>query len=128
MKNNVNAISFFLLTYTTLLAFPLTAEPIQVQSFSKKADGVLFKMEPGTLRIQVCTDAITHVIYAPGEAFPAPPVYVVKNTWIPVRFRVIEDADAVSVATAALRISVDRKIRTHSFLRCSRTNRSGGAC
>jgi hypothetical protein len=34
-------------------------------------DGATFTMKSGTLRLQVCSDSIIHVLYSPTASFPA---------------------------------------------------------
>ena len=38
-----------------------------VKEMQKQADGILLKMERGTLRLTVCSDSIVRVTYAPGD-------------------------------------------------------------
>ena len=44
-----------------------------VADMQKQADGILLKMERGTLRITACSDSIVRVTYAPGDSLPDRP-------------------------------------------------------
>jgi alpha-D-xyloside xylohydrolase len=41
-----------------------------VVAVQQQADGVIFTMKSGTLRVQVCSDSIVHVIYSPTSTLP----------------------------------------------------------
>ena len=48
-----------------------------VKSFQQESDGVTFSMGTGTLKVQVCSDSVIHVLYSPTTTFPKRPDYVV---------------------------------------------------
>ena len=80
-----------------------------VTGFQKNATGVQFQMKSGTLRLDVCTDSIIHLRYAPVSAIPDSPQYVViKNSWDAVPFTVQETNDTVTISTAKLNVVVTR--------------------
>jgi alpha-D-xyloside xylohydrolase len=84
--------------------------PNPVNKFEKQADGVLFTMQTGVLKLQMCTDSIIHVIYAPKWPLPARKDYVViKTQWAPVQWNVQSDEKSVTVSTARIKVAVDRK-------------------
>ncbi len=66
----------------------------------KQSDGVLFTMQHGLLKIQVCTDSIVHVVYSPTEYIPNGQQYVVtKTSWTPVTWT-MQDAGKDTVVNA----------------------------
>jgi len=76
----------------------------------KEADGVLFPMKAGTMKLQVCTPSVVRVLYSPTGAFPRRPDYVViKQTWAPVPWSLETSGDSVVVTTAQLKVAVTRK-------------------
>ncbi len=96
------------LSITQLSAQWIPANP--VTRVEKQADGVLFTMQTGTLKLQVCTDSIVHVVYAPAWPRPERRNYVIVNTnWSPVQWNMQESDQNVTVSTARLTITVDRK-------------------
>ena len=81
-----------------------------VKDVKQQPDGAVLTMERGTLRLVVCTDSIVRVTYAPGATFPDTPQYVViKNTWAPSPFTFDTGANAVTLATGKLKITVTKK-------------------
>ena len=81
-----------------------------VKDVKQQPDGAVLTMERGTLRLVVCTDSIVRVTYAPGATFPDTPQYVViKNTWAPSPFTFDAGANAVTLATGKLKVTVTKK-------------------
>src|SRR5208337_1762365 len=75
------------------------------------ADGVVFTMSSGTLRLQVCSDSIVHVLYSPTATSPAsrPGPVVIKTNWPTTKFAMQENADEVTLSTSQLKVIVTRK-------------------
>ncbi|MGA7300125.1 MAG: hypothetical protein WBX10_07445, partial [Candidatus Sulfotelmatobacter sp.] len=42
-----------------------------VVTVQPQPDGVILAMKSGTLRLQVCSNSIVHVLYSPTTSFPA---------------------------------------------------------
>src|ERR1017187_5494153 len=84
--------------------------PNPVTTFDRQPDGVVFHMKAGTIRLQVCTPAIVHLLYSPTSAFPANrnPA-VITTSWPESAWTVLSNDDEIALQTAALRVSVDRK-------------------
>lgn len=100
-----------------LLALAFSALRLQAQwipnnpvtAVQKQADGVLLKQQVGSLRIQVCTDSIVHVIYSPTGSFPTrPKIIVTKTNWSPVPWNLQENDKSITISTAHLRVTVNR--------------------
>jgi alpha-D-xyloside xylohydrolase len=81
-----------------------------VASFKKQADGVLFTMLQGTLRVMVCSDWIVRVTYTVGPEIPDTPQYaVIKNRWAESHWwMVLEDA-SVKVSTPLVTVTIAKK-------------------
>ena len=59
-----------------------------VSKVQQDTDGATFTMGKGTLKIQVCSDAIVHVLYSPTASFPKKTDFVViKESWPAAKFR-----------------------------------------
>ena len=81
-----------------------------VRDVQQQADGVLFTMGSGTLRVQVCSDSVIHILYSPTATFPKRADFVVtKETWPAAQWAMQSTDDAVTLATSLLKISVTRK-------------------
>jgi alpha-D-xyloside xylohydrolase len=76
----------------------------------KQDDGVLLKMQRGTLRLQICSDSIVRVTYAPGATFPDGRSYVItKTTWPQTSWKMQSSDKDVTVATSRLKLTIARK-------------------
>ena len=81
-----------------------------VRQFQQQPDGVLFSMGTGTLRVQVCSDSVIHVLYSPTASLPKRVDYVVtKENWPAAQWTMQATDDAVTLATSLLKITVARK-------------------
>ena len=68
-----------------------------VKDVQQQPDGVQVTMGTGTLKLQICTDAIIHVLYSPTASFPNPKDYVVtKSEWPGAKFTMQSAADKTS--------------------------------
>jgi alpha-D-xyloside xylohydrolase len=78
-----------------------------VTKFEQQPDGVVFTQQSGTLKIQVCSDSVIHVLYAPTAKIPpASDFAVVKKGWPGGKWSLQSSNEVVSLTTAALRIDV----------------------
>ncbi|MGO9616244.1 MAG: hypothetical protein ACLP6W_07550, partial [Bryobacteraceae bacterium] len=109
------------LTLAAVLLFARTAgaqwiPQNPVTSFEKQADGVVFTMQTGALRVLVSTDSVFHITYAPTATFPNRPDYViVKTSWPAVPFTVAETPRTVLISTARMRVAVNRRDGTLAY-------------
>src|SRR5208283_2738013 len=108
------ASAFFELLVLVVGAFLATAHAQwmprnPVTAVQKQADGVLFTQKNGTLKLQVCTDSIVHVVYAPTAAFEKHANFVItKTSWDTPQWTMEETLDAVTITTARLKVGVAR--------------------
>ena len=81
-----------------------------VKNVQQQSDGVTFSMGTGTLKLQVCSESVIHVLYSPTATFPKRPDYVViKNNWPATKFSIQSNDDAVTVSTSLLKLTITRK-------------------
>ena len=81
-----------------------------VRQAQQQADGVLFSMGTGTLKVQVCSDSVIHVIYSPTASFAKPTdLVVIKDHWPAAQWTMQSTNDAVTLTTSLLKVSVTRK-------------------
>jgi len=82
-----------------------------VIAMQPQADGVVFTMKGGTLRIQVCSDSIVHVIYSATASLPPsrPDPVVIKQSWPATRFTTESTVNEVTLATTLLKIVITRQ-------------------
>jgi alpha-D-xyloside xylohydrolase len=80
-----------------------------VTGFEKQADGVLFTLKSGVLRVNVCNDSILHIVYSPAAAPPVRAEYViVKTAWPAARFTVQDSATGVAISTGRMQVVVNK--------------------
>jgi len=80
-----------------------------VTGVQQQPDGVLFTLQTGALRVQVCTDSIVRIQYSPTGAFPSFPQYVVtKTSWPAVQWKMDSTDNGVTLTTARLKVTVAR--------------------
>ncbi|MGH9511167.1 MAG: glycoside hydrolase family 31 protein [Terriglobales bacterium] len=81
-----------------------------VRGVQQQADGVVFTMQQGTLKLQVCSDSIIHVLYSPTSSFQRRPDYVItKTTWPQVQWTMQAGDSDVTLTTSQLKVVVTRK-------------------
>ena len=102
-----------LLCVLTLLAASALAQwaPMNpVTAVKQHPDGVLFAMQTGTLKLQVCTDSIIRVRYSATATFSDRPDYVItKTSWPETKWIMQSSDDAVTLTTSRLVVTVTRK-------------------
>jgi alpha-D-xyloside xylohydrolase len=86
--------------------------PNPVVSFEKKADGLEVKQKDGVLRLEVKAEDVIHVTYSPLD-FKAPERasdwVVIKKDWPAAAFDVNSNERAITLATAKLRVTIERE-------------------
>ena len=80
-----------------------------VKSYKKEADGVIFKLDKGLMKIKICAGDIIEVKYTIFDAFPAGASLVINNPWTKsAPFTVAGQNGAVVITTGSLKIIVDK--------------------
>lgn len=81
-----------------------------VVDVQQQPDGVTLTMKQGTVRIQVCSDSIVHVMYSATASFPTrfDPVIIKKN-WAAVQWNLQKTADDLILTTPRLKVVVAKK-------------------
>jgi alpha-D-xyloside xylohydrolase len=108
-------LSFAVALVLVLSLFPSIAaaqwSPLNpVTGVEKQSDGVLLHRRVGTLRLQVCTDSILHVVYAPGSTIPDVRQFIVtKTSWPAAQWNMDSTADAITLTTSRMKITITRK-------------------
>ncbi|HEV2350726.1 MAG TPA: glycoside hydrolase family 31 protein [Terriglobia bacterium] len=102
--------SIFLLTLAApSIAWAQWIAPNPVAGVEKRADGAVFTMHSGTLRIQVCSDSIVRIRFSPTSSFPSAPDYVVtKTNWSEVPWTMQSAEKDVTLSTARMKVTVSR--------------------
>jgi alpha-D-xyloside xylohydrolase len=81
-----------------------------VRKVEQQSDGVLFSMGTGTLKMQVCSESVIHVLYSATATFPKRADYVViKESWPAAQWTMQSTDDAITVTTSLLKVTVTKK-------------------
>ena len=86
--------------------------PNPVVSFQKQGDSLEVSQKAGLLRLQVCAPDVLHVTYsAAGMSAPPRPSdhVVIKKAWPAADFNVTSDDKSVTLATALLKVVIERE-------------------
>ena len=86
-------------------------EPMNpVTAVHQQKEAAVFTLQTGTLKIQVCSDSVLHIVYSATATFPEREDYVItKKSWAGAPFTVQSTDDATTITTAALKVVVTRK-------------------
>ena len=104
------SVLLFVLTLLAAAAQAQWAPMNPVTAVQQQPDGVLFTMQTGTLKLQVCTDSIIRVRYSATSTFSDRPDYVItKTSWPETKWTMQSTDDAVTLTTSRLAVTVTRK-------------------
>jgi alpha-D-xyloside xylohydrolase len=109
LRYAITRIPLFLLTFLAPAGAQWT--PMNpVTSVQQQSDGVVFTMQSGTMKVQVCTDSIIHILYSATASFPEQKDYVItKTAWAASPWTLQSTDDEVTLSTAQLKVVVSRK-------------------
>jgi alpha-D-xyloside xylohydrolase len=95
---------------------PIWAEPTPVAKVEKQADGVLFAMQPGVMRVRVWSDSVFRVTYAKTDQLPTlASLTIVGKPDAVVKWTERETNDAIFIETSIVRARIDRKTGSVGF-------------
>ena len=94
---------------------PASAARAPVTTVQKQADGVLLQTGTNVLRLQVWSDRVIRVTFAPGADLPKARSFSVIVKPARVKWKSSETPDAVVLETAAIRAQVDKKTGAVGF-------------
>jgi len=102
--------SIFVVTLCVVSVHAQWTAPNPVIDFKNQADGVLFHLQRGTIRLQVCTPMIVRLVYSPTASFAASinPA-VIKTDWPAAAWSQQLTAKQITIVTAAVKVAVDRE-------------------
>jgi alpha-D-xyloside xylohydrolase len=87
-----------------------------VKSVQQQADGALFELSSGFLKIEVCSDTVIRVLYSPTSSFSHKPEYaVIKETWPAAKWSMQSSDEAVTLITSRLKVVVTRRDSAVNF-------------
>jgi alpha-D-xyloside xylohydrolase len=100
----------FLLAITHLPAYAQWQPANPVKELRRVDDGVVFTMNTGTLKLQICTESMIRVLYSASADFPQRPDYVVLKSGCPgIAFQLRSTDTSTSIITAQMKAVVTLK-------------------
>src|ERR1019366_5046017 len=102
-----------LLVFILAIASPAPAQwasPNPVEGIQQQADGVLFTLKSGVLKVQICSDSVVHVLYSPTSSSPSrlDPV-VIKKSWPATPWTIQSNDEEIVLLTSKMEVTVTRK-------------------
>ena len=81
-----------------------------VTGSQQQANGVVFTLQSGFLKVLVCSDSVVHVLYSRTASFPErfDPV-IIKKDWPAVKWTIQSSDEDLTLTTASLKVVVTRK-------------------
>jgi len=99
-----------------VLLFSLQSTRASVVSFTKNADGVIFKLDKGLMRIRICKADIIEAQYTILNTLPKKRSLVVDNSWAQKTvFTVSENKGVITITTSKLIIQIDKGTNAISY-------------
>ena len=93
----------------------LGASPI-VQSFDRTGNGVTFRLSTGTLRVELCSDRVVHVLASATEDLPKAATPTVIGPCNESSFQIDQSAASIILKTKSIQARVDRNTGALQFL------------
>jgi alpha-D-xyloside xylohydrolase len=105
----------FLVLGCITLAMHVGAAPAPTVEVKKLTRGALVRFDSGALRLEVWSDRVIRVTWAPGAELPETRSLSVISSPSPAPFQLHETADAILLETHAIRARADRKTGRVAF-------------
>src|SRR5579859_168388 len=109
IKQERNKLFIAALAVMTTVLLPACRTVTAVDGVQKQPDGITVTTAAGVTRLQVWSDRIIRVTFAPGTTLPAKESLCVIASPAPTKWSLSEAAGAVVLQTDALQARVDRK-------------------
>ena len=93
----------------------LSASPV-VQSFDRTGNGVTFHLSSGTLRVELCSDRVVHVLASATEELPKAATPTVIGLCNESSFQIDQSAASIILKTTSIQARVDRSTGALQFL------------
>lgn len=101
------------LLFFTIISVPMVKA--SVISYKKEANGVLFKLDKGLMRVTICKDDIIEVKYTVFDSLTNRPSLIVNAKWDFPGFKVLEEKNQVIIITARLKVLINKNTNNVSY-------------
>jgi len=87
-----------------------------VVSVERESDGVRLTLQNGVMHLQVCSDSIIRVSYAPTPTVPTrPELVIIKDRWPATKWELQSSDNAIVLSTAQIKAMILRKDSSVTF-------------
>jgi alpha-D-xyloside xylohydrolase len=104
----MNKKTFFLLIFGIWVLANSNAAPIPIVSVVKNADGLLLKVNPGTMRLQVFSPRIIRITYGINSSLPTTKSFAVIGKPAKTHWKTSQTADEIRLATDEIEVRINR--------------------
>ena len=111
----LNGVPYGGVAVATYTITPSGSTAIPVVSAQQTATGATLTMSPGLLQITVCSPSIIRVMYSPTASMPTGQTFSVNATWTTPAFQFSQDSGAVTIASAKVRVVVNKSTGAVTF-------------
>jgi len=93
-----------------LLLFIISITPAKASIifYKKEANGVVFKLDKGLMKVTVCKEDIIEVKYTIFDRFITKPSLIITAKWDFPTFKVSDDKNQITIITARLRVLINK--------------------
>lgn len=103
-----SALSKIMTAILLLFITTISAANASVISYKKEANGLLFKLDKGLMKVTICRDDIIQVKYTFFNNFVNKPSLIVNAKWSLPSFKFSENKNQVTIITAKLKIVINK--------------------
>jgi len=107
--------SKILTTIFLLLIATFSVTRASVLSYKRDANGILFKLDKGLMKVTICAGDIIQVKYTVSDSFVTKPSLIVNAKWKLQPFKVSENQNEVTIITNRLKIIVNKATNNISY-------------
>jgi len=91
-----------------ILILNINSAKAAIISYKKEANGVLFKLDKGLMKVTICKEDIIEIKYTALDSFITKPSLIINATWNFPPFKVSDDKKQVIIITARLRVLINK--------------------
>ena len=109
MKRSIFNILKFAVVFVLNLVFAAISTKASVKSYEKTVGGVVFTMDKGTMKLQICKDDLIEVKYTVLEKLASKSSLVIVNEWKSIpNYSISDTGKEIVIRTAKLRVVVEK--------------------
>ncbi len=112
MLNTKSMLKYVLskMTITLLFLFiiNITSTKASIISYKKKANGVVFKLDRGLMKVTICKEDIIEVKYTIFDTLITKPSLIINAKWDFPPFKISDDKNQITITTLRLRMLINK--------------------